>query len=107
MKWLLENWEMILSGLFAILVLVLAGKKLAYWRWLNEVSWFAWVQAEKEGLAQGLKGYDKLRIYMETWRQKYLEKWGSEPAESQVKAAQVKAAELSAKEKVIRLASPN
>ncbi len=41
MKWLLENWEMILSGLFAILVLVLAGKKLAYWRWLNEVSWFA------------------------------------------------------------------
>jgi hypothetical protein len=105
-EWLLENWEMVLSGLFAILVLVLAGKKLAYWRWFNEVAWFAWVQAEKEGIAQGIKGYDKLKVYLETWRKKYVAKWGHSPGESAEQQAVKLAAELSAKEKVIRLSDP-
>ena len=104
--WLLDNWDMALTGVFAVLVLVLVGTRLAYWRWFNEVAWFAWTQAEKEGIAQGIKGYDKLDRYMETWRAKYIAKWGNAPDNVEEQQAVKKAAELSAKEKVIRLSDP-
>lgn len=107
MEWLLTNWELVVTVLFIVLAVILTGKRLNYWRWANEVAWFAWVEAEKQGLAQGLKGYEKLKIYMETWRQKYLEKWGDQPSVKELGAAEAKAAELSVKEKVYRLANPS
>jgi hypothetical protein len=106
MEWLLDNWELVITGAFAVLALVLVGKRLAYWRWLNETAWFAWTEAERQGIAQGLKGYDKLRIYMQTWRDKYIAKWGTAPGETAAAKAAEKAAELSAKDKVIRLSDP-
>lgn len=102
-QWILDHWELVVGGLFAILALILGGKRLAAWRWANDVIWYAWTQAEKEGLTAGLRGADKLRHYLQEWRRLYVARWGSEPSQGQVAAAAAKAAELSARDKEIRL----
>jgi hypothetical protein len=103
LNFLADNWEVLITVVIFILAAVLTGKRLSWFKWFNELTFFAWDQAEKQGLLEGWKGAEKLRIYLEVWRREYQKKWGSAPSESVIEMATIRAAELSEKEKEIRL----
>jgi hypothetical protein len=101
-----DNLSLVLTGVFALLAVILTQQRLTWWQWFHEVAFFAWDAAEKRGLLEGIKGEDKLRHYLEVYRTQYGKKWGEQPTERHLAKAAERAAELSAKEKVIRLADP-
>ncbi len=101
-----DNFGLVLTGVFALLAVILTQQRLTWWQWFHEVAFFAWDAAEKRGLLEGIKGEDKLRHYLEVYRTQYGKKWGEQPTERHLAKAAERAAELSAKEKVIRLADP-
>lgn len=103
---MLDHWESMLAIIIFALALVLTGRRLVWFRWFNEIAFFAWDNAEKKGLLEGLKGAEKLQHYLGIYRAQYEKKWGTEPTNSAIARAEVKAAELSAKEKVIRMSDP-
>jgi len=103
---LTDNWEVALVILLTILAVVLTGKRLAWWKWFNEIAFYAWDSAEKKGLLEGIKGADKLNHYLAIYRAQYVKKWGAPPTEGTIEQAKMKAAELSAKEKIIRISDP-
>lgn len=103
---LTNNWEMVMLVVLTILAAVLTGNRLDWWKWFNETTFFAWDNAEKKGLLEGIKGADKLHHYLTIYRAQYLKKFGAPPTDGTIEQAVLKAAELSAKEKVIRLSNP-
>ena len=110
LRLLLDNLGIVLSGLLALLAYWLGQKKSDkeenWWTWFNEVAFFAFDNAEKKGILEGLPGEEKLKHYLEIYRAEYLRKWGTEPSEMQIAMATARAAELSAKEGVFREANP-
>lgn len=106
-QFILDNWGMVAGVILMVVGVVLTGKKLAYFRWANEVLFFAWAEAEKQGILEGIKGVEKLEHYLQIWKAKYQERFGTEglPAAEIDRAVRI-ADDLSAKEKVHRLANP-
>lgn len=106
-QFILDNWGMVAGIILMVIGVVLTGKKLAYFRWANEVLFFAWAEAEKQGILEGIKGVDKLEHYLMIWKAKYQEKFGTDEVPTTEMGRAVKiAVDLSAKEKVHRLANP-
>ena len=80
MEWLeLLLSPAILSVLVTLVVLLLgfAGNV-----WLNKIRlvFQVWHLAEKMGVLEGLKGYEKLVIAMTEFRKRFFEKYGREPS---------------------------
>ena len=59
MDFLSNNWALMVTALFVILGLVLGGRRLLWFKWLNEVAFFAWHNAEEKGLLEGWDGSEK------------------------------------------------
>lgn len=106
-QFVLDNWGLTVTIILMIVGVVFTGKRLAYFKWANEVLFFAWAEAEKQGILEGIKGHEKLEHYLMIWKAKYQEKFGADELPgSEIDRAVKVAVDLSAKEKVHRLANP-
>ena len=102
MEWFMENFALVATIIAFAAAFLLTGKRRAYFEWANEILFLAFDNAEKRGLLDGWSAADKLRHYLEIWRQAYIDRFGREPGEEEMQFAINKAAELARKEKSIK-----
>ncbi len=102
MEWFMENFALVATIIAFAAAFLLTGKRRAYFEWANEILFLAFDNAEKRGLLDGWSAADKLRHYLEIWRQAYIDRFGREPGEEAMQFAINKAAELARKEKGIK-----
>lgn len=102
LEWILDNFAVVATIVLFVAGIILRERQRAWFEWANETLFLAFDNAEKRGLLEGLSGADKLRHYLNIWRQAYREQFGEEPSESAINYAINRAAELSKQEKEIR-----
>lgn len=102
MDWILDNFTVIATIVLFVAGIILRERKRAWFEWANETLFLAFDNAEKKGILEGLAGVDKLRHYLNIWRQVYREQFGTDPSEADIIYAINKAAEWSNREKEIR-----
>lgn len=102
MEWILDNFAVVATIVVFVAGIVLRERKRAWFEWANETLFMAFDNAEKKGILEGLSGADKLRHYLNIWRQAYMERFGREPSETDMNYAINRATELAKREKEIR-----
>lgn len=103
---LINNWPLVVSILMMVATVVLTARNRAWFVWFNETAWFAYTQAEKQGLLQNWSGKQKLDHYMTIWHDAYLKKFGTTPTPALISQAVAKAQQLSLQDKVQKLVNP-
>lgn len=99
---LLNNLSTVAVVVLFIAAAFLSGKRRAYFEWANETLFLAFDNAEKRGLIDDIPGSDKLRHYLNIWRNAYRERFGKDPDEKKIAFAIERAADLAQKEKSVR-----
>ena len=86
-----------LQGALATIAVSLIGwliARVAHAKHIADLAILAYKYAEKEGLLQGIQGYDKLSLFMENFVERYKAAHGGKDPSPQDKAEAVKAAEV-------------
>ena len=107
MGFLAEHFSVVVFFLLVLLGLVLGEKQLAWKRWISETLFFAWAEAERQGILHGWEGREKLDYYLTIVHEQYRKREHKEIPDNLVSYAFEQAEELSIKDKVIRFSEPS
>ncbi len=83
---LLFSNGVVLGALATILVAFVAWL-IVRWSWMRhvaELAILAYKYAERQGLLQGVQGYDKIVLFMDYFVERFRDKYGKDPAPSEI-----------------------
>jgi len=79
MEWILENWEIVVAILLAVLATFQGAEWFRYVRTVTRIAQSAWRIAEEEGITKELKGAQKAAPFLEAFFRMWEERFGELP----------------------------